>query len=103
MNDEKKKSNLNEKFEEVVELADKVGAEQSFYYKTTLLRYQTQLNIISEVQKKAKTNGWTKELINDYNKTCTGANNTVATLMKIITTLAENGLIDSNNEDSLFV
>ena len=64
-------------------------------------RYQVQLSILNELEKKIKTDGslvtkeyvkgreniYTHPAIGEYNKTSTSANQTVATLIKIIKSL----------------
>lgn len=82
--------------------------EQNFFFLTTFKRYQVQLGILNDLEKTIKEEGIlvTKEYVKgrknvyshpavaDFNKTTDSANKTVATLMKIITTLR-----DRNDED----
>ena len=82
--------------------------EQNFFFLTTFKRYQVQLGILNDLEKTIKEEGIlvTKEYVKgrknvyshpavaDFNKTTDSANKTVATLMRIITTLR-----DRNDED----
>lgn len=93
--------NLNVQAKEILEIAEKHGVEQNFFFITTFRRYQIQMNILSDLEKTIKSEGplvvkeyvkgrknvYTHPAINEYNRTATGANQTVQTLMKIITTL----------------
>ena len=99
---------LNKQAQEILEIAQKHGVEQNFFFLTTFKRYQVQLGILNDLEKTIKEEGTlvTKEYVKgrkniyshpavaDYNKTTDSANKTVATLMKIITTLR-----DRKNED----
>ena len=95
------KLSLNEQAKEIITIAEKHGVEQNFFFLTTFKRYQVQLSILQELEKtiskegslcekeyvKGRKNVYTHPAIGEYNKTSTSANQTVATLMKIITTL----------------
>lgn len=108
------KLNLQAQAEEILNIAQKHGVEQNFLFITTFQRYQVQLNILGELQKKIKDEGalvtkqyvkgreniYTHPAIGEYNKTSTAANQTVATLIKIIKSL-RNGEDDSEGEDEL--
>lgn len=102
------KLNLQEQAEEILRIAEQHGVEQNFLFLTTFQRYQVQLKILTDLQKKIKNDGalvtkeyvkgrqnvYTHPAISEYNKTCTSANQTVATLIKIIKSLRsedENG------------
>ncbi len=101
MTDSKKRPNLNEQAQEILAIAEKHGVEQNFFFLTTFKRYQVQITILTELEKKIKEDGtlvtkeyvkgrenvYTHPAIAEYNKTSTAANQTVTTLMKIITTL----------------
>ena len=105
--------NLNEKARELVELAMQAGVEQNFFFVTTFNRYKTQINILTELEKviqkeatlvtkeyvKGRQNIYTHPAITEYNKTSQAANNTVQTLLKIITTLAEHSISDNIEVD----
>lgn len=101
--------NLNEKVKELLEMAQQAGVEQNFFFLSTFKRYQVQLNILTqlegEIRKagvlvtkqyvKGRENVYTHPAVTDYNRTATAANQTVQTLLKIITTLAEHSIGDS--------
>lgn len=107
--------NLNEKMKELLELAQQAGVEQNFFFVSTFKRYQVQLNILSQLEAeikkagvlvtkqyvKGRENVYTHPAVTDYNRTATAANQTVQTLLKIITTLAEHSIGDSipDNEE----
>ena len=106
--------NLQEQAEEILEIAEKHGVEQNFLFITTFQRYQVQLKILTDLQKKIKDEGslvtkeyvkgrqnvYTHPAIGEYNKTSTAANQTVATLIKIIKSL-RNGEDENEGEDEL--
>lgn len=106
-----KKLTLQEQAEEILRIAEKHGVEQNFFFITTFKRYQVQINILTELEKKIKEDGtlvtkeyvkgrenvYTHPAIGEYNKTATAANQTVTTLMKIITTLRK----DEDEPDEL--
>ena len=95
------KINLQQQAEEILTIAQEYGAEQNFLFLTTFKRYQVQLKILEELEAKFKEDGalvtkeyvkgrgniYTHPAINEYNKTTTSANQTVATLIKIIKSL----------------
>lgn len=103
---------LNEQAQEILQIAEKHGVEQNFFFLTTFKRYQVQINILNELEKKIKEDGtlvtkeyvkgrenvYTHPAVGEYNKTSTAANQTVTTLIKIITTLRE-----ENGEDDEFI
>lgn len=103
--------NLNQQAQEILKIAEKHGVEQNFFFITTFKRYQIQINILNNLEKtirtesalvtkeyvKGRENIYTHPAINEYNKTSTAANQTVQTLVKIITTLRDNS-DDSENE-----
>lgn len=92
------KMTLNEQAQEIIRIAEESGVQSNFFFLTTFKRYQVQLNMLSELEKKMKEEGMlvTKEYVKgrknlysspavkDYNATTDSANRTVATLMKII-------------------
>lgn len=106
MADKKKNKSLTlaEQAQEILRIAEQHGVEQNFFFITTFKRYQVQINILNELEKKIKEDGalvtkeyvkgrenvYTHPAIGEYNKTSTAANQTVTTLMKIITTLRDN-------------
>ena len=99
---------LNEQAQEILRIAQEHGVEQNFFFITTFKRYQVQINILNELEKKINDDGalvtkqyvkgrenlYTHPAIGEYNKTSTSANQTVATLIKIIKSLR-------NDEDSV--
>ena len=111
---EKVNFNIQEQANEILRIAQKFGVEQNFLFLTTFKRYQVQLSILSELEQKIKEDGslvtkeyvkgrenvYTHPAIGEYNKTSTSANQTVATLIKIIKTL-RNDDEDTENEDEL--
>ena len=109
-----KKNTLKEQAEEVLRIATEHGVEQNFFFITTFERYQVQLDILADLERKIKKDGalvtkeyvkgrenvYTHPAIGEYNKTCTSANQTVATLIKIIKSL-RNGADENDGEDEL--
>lgn len=95
------KKNLNEQAKEILQIAEKHGTEQNFFFITSFKRYQVQLHILGELEKsiqedgmlvtkeyvKGRKNVYSHPAIKDYNTTSDAANRTVGILMKIITTL----------------
>lgn len=106
--------NIQKQAEEILSIAEKFGVEQNFLFLTTFKRYQVQLNILNELEKKIKEDGtlvtkeyvkgrgnvYTHPAINEYNKTATASNQTVATLIKIIKTLRSED-DDGESDDEL--
>ena len=92
---------LNAQAQEILRIAAQHGVEQNFFFITTFKRYQTQIKILTDLEKTIKTEGslvtkeyvkgrknvYTHPAIGEYNKTSTAANQTVQTLMKIVTTM----------------
>jgi hypothetical protein len=107
-----KKLNLNEQTAEILRIAEKHGVEQNFFFITTFKRYQVQLKILNELEKtisedgvlvtkqyvKGRENVYSHPAIADYNKTVDSSNRTVATLVKIITTLRQGGKEEDEDE-----
>ena len=103
------KMSLNEQAKEILRIAQEHGVEQNFFFLTTFKRYQVQINILNELEKKINEDGtlvtkeyvkgrgnvYTHPAISEYNKTATSANQTVATLIKIIKELRDD---DTDNE-----
>ena len=104
---------LNKQAQEILEIAQKHGVEQNFFFLTTFKRYQVQIGILNDLEKtineegttvkkeyvKGRKNVYSHPAVADYNKTTDSANKTVATLMRIITTLRNRN--DENVEDPL--
>lgn len=92
---------LNEQAQEILRIASEHGVEQNFFFITTFKRYQVQIQILADLEKTIKAEGntvtkeyvkgrknvYTHPAIGEYNKTSTAANQTVQTLMKIVTTM----------------
>ena len=92
---------LNAMAEEILRIAAQQGVEQNFFFITTFKRYQVQIKILNDLEKtiraegntvtkeyvKGRKNVYTHPAIGEYNKTSTAANQTVQTLMKIVTTM----------------
>lgn len=107
------KIDLNKQAQEIIEIAEQHGVEQNFFFLTTFKRYQVQLKILTDLEKqmnsdgvlvtkeyvKGRQNVYTHPAVSEYNKTSTAANQTVTTLMKIITTLRKND--EDEGEDEL--
>ena len=101
---------LNQQAQEILKIAEKHGVEQNFFFLTTFKRYQVQINILNDLEKtiksentlvtkeyvKGRENIYTHPAITEYNKTSTAANQTVQTLVRIITTLRDDNLDDGN-------
>lgn len=97
------RKDLNQQAKEILAIAEKHGVEQNFFFITTFKRYQVQINILNDLEKtintentlvtkeyvKGRENIYTHPAITEYNKTSTAANQTVQTLVKIITTLRD--------------
>jgi hypothetical protein len=105
---------LKKQAEEVLKIAQEHGVEQNFLFITTFERYQMQLQILDDLKIKIEEDGalvtkeyvkgrenvYTHPAISEYNKTCTSANQTVATLIKIIKSL-RNGEDENDGDDEL--
>jgi len=103
MSETDKKLTLSEQAQEILRIAEQHGVEQNFFFLTTFKRYQVQINILIDLEASIKRDGAlvTKEYvkgrgnvyvhpaITEYNRTSQAANQTVQTLMKIITTMRE--------------
>ena len=108
------KIDLNQQAKEILEIAERYGVEQNFLFITTFQRYQVQLGILEDLEKtiqedgslvtkeyvKGRGNLYTHPAISEYNKTSTSANQTVATLIKIVKSL-RNDSEDAEGEDEL--
>lgn len=94
----KKSLTLNEQAQEIMKIAEASGVQTNFFFITTFKRYQVQINILNELEKKIKEDGalvtkeyvkgrgnvYTHPAIQEYNRTTDSANKTVSTLIKII-------------------
>ena len=100
---ETKPLSLQEQADLILKNAQEKGVSTNFFFVTTFKRYQVQIKIMSDLEEtikeegatvtkeyvKGRANIYTNPAIGEYNKTATAANGTVATLMKILTTFAE--------------
>ena len=105
---------LNAQAQEILRIAAEHGVEQNFFFLTTFKRYQVQIKILSDLEKTIKAEGplttkeyvkgrknvYTHPAIGEYNKTSTAANQTVQTLIKIVTTLRDDGDGPGGGDDS---
>ena len=108
------KMSLNAQAKDILRIAQEHGVEQNFFFITTFKRYQVQINILNELEKKINEDGtlvtkeyvkgrgnvYTHPAIGEYNKTATSANQTVATLIKIIKELRDDDT-DTEQQDEL--
>ena len=113
----KKRLTLQEQADEILRIAEEYGVEQNFFFLTTFKRYQVQINILTSLEKKIKEDGalvtkeyvkgreniYTHPAIGEYNKTATAANQTVTTLMKIVTTLRNDSESDAGSDILAFL
>lgn len=107
----KKKLPINRAADDLIRMAEEGGVEQNFFFTTTFNRYKVQLNTLTRLQKelgdgdllitkeyvKGRPNLVANPAIAEYNKTSTAANQTVATLLKIITTFADGPVMNTNS------
>ena len=105
---------LNAMAEEILRIAAQNGVEQNFFFLTTFKRYQVQIKILNDLEKtiraegntvtkeyvKGRKNVYTHPAIGEYNKTSTAANQTVQTLMKIVTTMRDDNESGGTGGDS---
>ena len=99
----KNRIDLQSQAEQVLERAEAKGVSTNFFFVTTFKRYQVQMRILTELEKKIAEDGplVTKEYvknrgnvyvnpaITEYNKTATAANGTVSTLINILKQLED--------------
>ena len=92
------KMSLNEKASEILRNAEQYDLENNVLFTTTFQGLTVQLKILADLEKvirtqdalvtkeyvKGRGNIYVHPAINEYNKTRSSANNTVATLLKII-------------------
>ena len=105
---------LNAMAEEILRIAAQNGVEQNFFFLTTFKRYQVQIKILNDLEKTIRAEGntvtkeyvkgrktvYTHPAIGEYNKTSTAANQTVQTLMKIVTTMRDDNESGGTGGDS---
>jgi len=110
-----KKMDINEQAQAIMKIAEESGVQSNFFFITTFKRYQVQLTMLNELEKKMKDDGMlvTKEYVKgrknlysnpalrEYNSTTDCANRTVATLMKILKNYNVTDGTDEEVEDPL--
>lgn len=108
---------LNEQAKEILRMAEKHGVESNFFFITTFKRYQVQIKMLNELEKKINEEGtlvtkeyvkgrkniYTHPAVSEYNKTTDSANRTVTALIKIMTTLRDKDDEDDNEDELLRV
>lgn len=112
----KERLNFAEELERIKEAASKSGADTNLFYITTLERYQTQIRIMAQLKEaiaehgsyvkkeyvKGRENLVLNPAISEYNRTASAANNTVATLIKIVQAVGAKSITDMDvAEDEL--
>lgn len=100
-----KKLTLQEQANEILKKAEEKGVQSNFFFVTTFKRYQVQMKILGELERqvaelgpivtkeyvKGRENICINPAISEYNRTATAANNTVATLVKIVESFKDEG------------
>ena len=93
---------LQQQAAEILKRAEEKGVQTNFFFVTTFKRYQVQMKILADLEQAIGEHGTTvtKEYVKgrqnlvvnpaipEYNKTATAANNTVASLIKIVESFA---------------
>lgn len=106
---------LQEQANEILRIAQEHGVEQNFLFITTFKRYQVQIKILNDLERKINDDGalvtkeyvkgrqnlYTHPAISEYNKTSTAANQTVATLIKIIKSLRNDEEVADGDDELL--
>lgn len=96
---------LQEQVNEILAQAEEKGVSSNFFFRTTFKRYQVQMYIMQQLEEAIKEHGPLVEkeyvkgrpcivanaAIGEYNKTATAANGTVATLINIVKSFANEG------------
>ena len=96
---------LQEQVNEILAQAEEKGVSSNFFFRTTFKRYQVQMLIMQKLETAINEDGplVTKEYvkgrqnvvanpaISEYNTTATAANGTVATLINIVKSFANEG------------
>ena len=97
------RTSLQDQASALLERAEEKGLQTNFFFRTTFKRYQVQMAILSDLEKRIKEDGTTvaKEYVkgranlyanpavSEYNKTTVAANGTVATLINILRAFAD--------------
>lgn len=96
---------------EIIKLAESSGVQSNYFFTTTFRRYQTQLEILSELTEKMEDDGvivtkeyvkgsknaYTSPAVTAFNRTADSANKTVITLIKIIKEFNVDGMTDDED------
>lgn len=99
----KSKKDLEKQFDELLKIAQRLGLDGNPFFASALDRYITQMRILNRLEREVEKTGATvtKEYVKnraniyinpavtEYNKTATAANNTLAALMNVMKTFAE--------------
>lgn len=97
---------------QLVKMAKEGGVEQNYFFQTTFDRYKVQLETLDRLQAEIENNNvmMSKEYvkgrqnmvvnpaISEYNKSCTAANQTATTLIRIIKEFAEGPVMNTGND-----
>ena len=78
---------LQEQADEILAIAEANGVEQNFFFVTTFKRYQVQINLLTDLERRLYTEELDTKTIDAYNRTSSAANTTAGTLMRIITSM----------------
>ena len=109
------KLTLQQQADAVLQKAQEKGVSTNFFFVTTFKRYQVQMKILTDLERKIAEDGpiVTKEYvknrgnvyvnpaITEYNKTATAANGTVATLINIVKSFTDEGEAASSKFQAL--
>lgn len=105
--------------DEILKLAKESGVDNNPLFRTTLDRYETQINILASLKLKineaindnktlvtkeyvkGRENYYTHPAITEFNKTTDSANKTVSTLMKIIKSFSDGSGNDTDPLDEM--
>ena len=104
--------NLTKMANQLVKMAKEGGVEQNYFFQTTFDRYKVQLETLDRLQAEIENNNvmMSKEYvkgrqnmvvnpaISEYNKSCTAANQTATTLIRIIKEFAEGAVMNTGND-----
>lgn len=96
---------------EIIKIAEQSGVQSNYFFTTTFKRYQTQLEILSELTDrmsddgvivtkeyvKGSKNAYTSPAVTAFNRTADSANKTVLTLMKIIKDFNVDGMTEDED------
>lgn len=93
-----KDMDLEDKAEEIIQLAEDAGVQENYFFLTTFKRYRVQLKILGQLEEsmesegmlvskeyvKGRKNLYSSPALREWTRTCDSANKTVQTLMRII-------------------